>query len=512
MTNKKIKIISYFVGDNPEYLQLVQEAEKLNKKYAELYGYSYVFNYFDNSVISNYYGECNSKNICSYKMKFIYDNLIKDDCDILVSLDADAVISKPQIKIEDLIDEEHDLFLSRGNDIFWQNRELKNIVSELYRLFHNNNKRSYDEFWSDIIVKENGNNLYGSLELASMGCFIHNCGLYIIKNTNLMKELFKDILAFEFIMKDNVFKSAMCLEERCMSFCLLKEKYNKSFTYMYPQVQGAYAGGYQFKYNENNTFILHEYGTATTLKQKLEEVKNVFYNKWWSSIYKRTTNIIEWTKYVDAIYCLHFIPYKNRLNKFKANLAYIDVDKSNIQKWYYTYPNIFDEMIANCIKPTYVDYHNERRTKTLNLNIAYHNMFREIQEFGYNKVLIIEDDCTFIYGKKDLFIETLEHLPLDWDYIQFDKINAGNHKQDLTTLKDGTWFYSNYTGGYFGTAFTMWSKKAIDYAVKKLEEDLTIADHIFGNREDFELNNFKRYIPKHSFIYQPDGLPLYNFS
>lgn len=222
--------------------------------------------------------------------------------------------------------------------------------------------------------------------------------------------------------------------------------------------------------------------------------------------------IIDWTRYVDAIYCLHFLPYKYRLKKIEATLNYIDILDSPIFHWYYTYPNVFDEMIANYIKPTYCDYHNERRRKTLNLNIAYHNMFREVQELGCNKVLIIEDDCTFIYGRKPLFAETLNHLPSEWDYIQFDKVRALNHTKDLATLKQNDWFFSNYTGGYFGTSFTMWSKKAIDYAVKLQEKDLTIADHIFGNRCDPELTKFKRYVPKHNFIYQPEGLTLYNFS
>ena len=43
----------------------------------------------------------------AYKMKFIMDHLNKQDCDYLVWIDADAAISKPTIKIEDLIDDKH---------------------------------------------------------------------------------------------------------------------------------------------------------------------------------------------------------------------------------------------------------------------------------------------------------------------------------------------------------------------------------------------------------------------
>lgn len=226
------------------------------------------------------------------------------------------------------------------------------------------------------------------------------------------------------------------------------------------------------------------------------------------------SNIIDWTKYVDAIYCLHFLPYKYRLKKMEVDLGYIDILDSPIFKWYYTYPNVFDEMIAHYINPTYPDYLNERRKKTLNLNIAYHNMFREIQEFCYEKVLILEDDFTFVYGRKNLFIETLENLPIEWDYIHFDKVRAGNRMEDLKTLQDEGYFYSNFTGGYYGGGFTMWSKKAIDIAVKKQEQDLSIIDHLVINRDDYapELNTLKRYVSKHTFVYQFEGIHLYEFN
>ena len=224
---------------------------------------------------------------------------------------------------------------------------------------------------------------------------------------------------------------------------------------------------------------------------------------------------IDWTKYVDAIYCIHFLPYWNRLKKIEDNLQYIDVLDSPIFSWHFTYPNAFDEIIASYMKPTYIDYHTERRRLSINVTLAYHNIFREIQEIGYDKVLIIEDDCTFIYNRKSLFIETLENLPENWDYIQFDKartLGRPEYFPFLQTLTDGKYFLSNYTGGYWGTTFTLWSKKAIDIAVKKQEKEFFISDHLLANRIDPELSDLNRYIPKHSFIYQASAIPSYYFS
>ena len=222
---------------------------------------------------------------------------------------------------------------------------------------------------------------------------------------------------------------------------------------------------------------------------------------------------INWTKYVDAIYCLHFLPHKDRLKKIETTLNYLDILNSPIFHWYYTYPNAFDEMIVNSIKPSQSDYYNERRIKVANINIAYHNMFREAQELGYKKVIVIENDCSFIYERKPLFIETLEHLPEEWDYIHFDKLLCDKSiVKYLSTLQYGTWFHSNYTGGYWGTAFTMWSKKAMDYVIKVQEKNLSIIDSIFSNNNSSEINEFKRFIPKYSFIYQSERITSYAFS
>ena len=356
--------------------------------------------------------------------------------------------------------------------------------------------------------------LFRNFERLLLGYLFMNEGLIVIKNNALMKDFFKDANVLVPYFNDLKFNT-MTTDGRILHFLTLRNKYKNSWKFMDDYAQGSHASINEAKYDEDRTFVLHDY-QIQSFKERLNNIKQLKNNKWWIKVENSTKNNkiikIDWTKYVDAIYCLHFLPYKDRLNRIKANLNYLDILDSPIFHWYYTYPNTFDEMIADSIKPTYCDYHNQRRTKTLNLNIAYHNMFREIQELGYNKVLIIEDDCTFIYGRKGLFAESLEHLPVEWDYIQFDKLQALNHMQDLVTLKIDDWFCENYTGGYFGTSFTMWSKKAINYAVKLQEKNLTITDHIFGNRNDMELRKFKRFIPRHSFVYQPEGITLYKFS
>lgn len=275
----KVKIIQLFVGEDQKYLQLCKEVEKVNRKYAELYNYEYVFEYRSMDVVKESYGACTHREVYIYKNKFMYQHLLKDDCDILVFIDADAAVSKPQIKIEDLIDDQHEIFLSRANERVCQLIHLQNIKKGMDRIFKKP-EQLFNEWWETIIAREN---LYTDLQWMSLGYISANGGFYIIKNTENMKALFKDCMTAQELLVDTIY-TAKGEDERALDLCLLKRKYNHLYTFMYDKAQGARASNFEGEYNEDETFILHQYGLATTKDQKIVEVKCLLNNKNWEKI------------------------------------------------------------------------------------------------------------------------------------------------------------------------------------------------------------------------------------
>lgn len=210
---------------------------------------------------------------------------------------------------------------------------------------------------------------------------------------------------------------------------------------------------------------------------------------------------INWEKYVDAIYGIHFLPYKNRRVEFEIELDYMDILHSPIFKYHFTYPNVFDKVVLDNYKPTFRDYNNERVNLVTNVTLAYHSIFREAQELGYRKICIIEDDIRFLHDKTK-WIQVLDHLPEEWDFIQFDMILNHENFPRLQTLQRGAWFHSNYTGGYWGAAFCFWSKNAIDFSVQQQESELTVCDYLLANRDDPRLASLKRFVPAHHLMWQ----------
>lgn len=282
-----VRICQYFVGNDEKYVELCHEVEKINKKYAELHGYTYHFSYQEEYLVKHFYRACTNKEILAYKLHFIYNNLRHDEYspvknDVIVFIDADAAISNPNIKIENLIDDEHEIFLSRGNEIACQLIELQRIKNSITNLFS-----QYDvlctKYWDEIVKQYPA--LYRDFEWMSVGNILFNAGFIIVKNTEMMKELFEDSLKMQYLLMDTIYESKPN-DERPLGLCLLKKKYNNLYTFLDSNVQGARISGYQNKYDEDKSFILHEYGQATTKEQKIDAVKALWNNKFWKNIEK----------------------------------------------------------------------------------------------------------------------------------------------------------------------------------------------------------------------------------
>ena len=212
---------------------------------------------------------------------------------------------------------------------------------------------------------------------------------------------------------------------------------------------------------------------------------------------------IDWKRYVDGIYCINYLPYKERRKECEKELAAMDILHSPIFQFHWTYHNRYDAIILEHMNPPYKDFHNDRKELVTNLTMAYYQILREAQERDQSSILTIEDDIRFVCNKWTMK-NTLDRLPSGWDYIQFDKLLNNSEKHRLVNLATDGYYIFNYQGGYWGTVFTMWSRKAIDYTVALLENQLWPIDYAVVNRDDDTLNQLKRYTTVQSLVHQ-DG-------
>lgn len=276
-----IKIVQYIFEGESKYNILFNLTKQINMNYCKLYNYNYHYDIFNKNMIQQLYGKFEWIYACVYKLNYIYNNLIKNDCDYLVFLDADAAVNKPIIKIEDLVDDEHDLFLSKGD-------EKTQILRSLF-LLHNiidSILKNYQYFLDNNIEYNlyNVTDLFQLCEKFSHGSLFFNEGFIIIKNTFLMKQFFQDCInlikyyIYRYVWRGRGYDGLI------MSSILFQEKYKNAFIYMYDQAQGGIKNVFETKYDVNTTFILHNYGNALTIDQKIEQINKLKSNIWWSQI------------------------------------------------------------------------------------------------------------------------------------------------------------------------------------------------------------------------------------
>lgn len=284
----KIKLVSYFVdGGNQKQLILRKKCEELDREYCKLRGYDIQFKYYTPKEMEDFYGTCTHKEMVAWRVHFINQQLAKNDCDYLAVLDADATISNPNIKIEDLIDDTHEFFLSRGNDKVYQINCLVNIANKLNQIFERERTEHYltKNYYDQVIM--NQYDMFRDFERLSLGYLFNNEGFIIIKNTPIMKEFWKECEEVELkYFMDSDPKSGIFPDGRSFMFLLHQKKYKSLYAFMPEIAQGGVANSFETNYNVDKTFALHNYGQALNIDQKIERVQSLKNNKWWKEILK----------------------------------------------------------------------------------------------------------------------------------------------------------------------------------------------------------------------------------
>ena len=281
----KIKIIQYFIGDNQKYLKLSKLCEEINKKYCNLHGYDFEYQYLTEEDIKKVYkvAQCSRLQIVFYKHIYIYNNLGNNGYDYIVFLDGDAAVNNPNIKIEDLVDTTHQFFLTRGNDRIGEINTLHILYKSIFKRLNDRQKLLEGKIEDICNFGADVNDLCQHVSLN----IPFNEGMFIIKNTKIMKEFFKDCRKIFDYKKNVVNPLTGGIDGRTISLTLQLKKYNSLYAYLYNQAQGGLANSYETVYNVDKTFILHNYGEALNLDQKIDWVKSLKQNKWWKPILEK---------------------------------------------------------------------------------------------------------------------------------------------------------------------------------------------------------------------------------
>lgn len=179
---------------------------------------------------------------------------------------------------------------------------------------------------------------------------------------------------------------------------------------------------------------------------------------------------MNFSKYFDRVYCIHFLPQSDRLPRLKAELKRVGLWNKPVLKMRYTSPSPYDGIIFAKQKSKVAP-----SLGFVNICLEVRKILAEATAFGYKRILLLENDVCFL---KDL--AELERLfaatPANCGIVQYDKfINGGVVKDYQARLRSrrlnkdyidgkGGFFTSAACLGLFGDGIAE-MKRAMDEAI-----------------------------------------------
>lgn len=264
---------------------------ELNRKYCKLHGYDYIFKALKEEDMHHDLDGylMNEKNafklhIFDYRIYMIEQYM--NDYDYLVYLDTDAIISNPTIKIEDIIDSEHEIFLFPDSTRFGITFDIINMANAVIAKCKQMGHVLLDPLNDLQSIKINESTAYEYIcrfatnpnTLAS-GVIIVDC------HSARLKTLINDFKRFY-----PIFDNSLC-DQGCLNTLLRRKKYEGMLKMMPAYMHGNpflnkthVPGNEDYEYNENRTFICHFYCNSSKKEECRKYIEDLKNNKWWRSI------------------------------------------------------------------------------------------------------------------------------------------------------------------------------------------------------------------------------------
>ena len=217
-----------------------------------------------------------------------------------------------------------------------------------------------------------------------------------------------------------------------------------------------------------------------------------------------------WPVFFNKIITIHNHNTMKRSIPVYHEMNRVGMIRFHIVEHHYSVRSVYDEVVYRSVDHMLFDkvVQEHDRYKKVNQALTYLALFHKLLDDGVENVLICEDDVVFLRDYMTIRL-MMEHLPPNWDYIKFERVNHSPelHDQFYSSITEGEYFHKNYTGGYFGTACCGYSRKAMELACKILEEQLLPMDLVLENREDKRLNDLHRFVSAQNLVIEA-GRPI----
>lgn len=264
----KQKVLILQVGNYADDVEFPKLSREINEQYAKLHGYDYKWETFEKNI-----SFCTAT---SYK--FIAISKYMFDYDLIIFIDADAAFVRPNINIEEYVDNEHYIYLAPDTGIFVNNMHLSMIGKYFYDIISQSNTvfSNFGDILENILITTNIN-ARQALGVIATNPYALNSGFIIIKPHKDLKTLCDKLPVFIEFFND------FYHDQGCLTFMLQTQKYKKLLKILPDYTHGKMNTAEKntdFYFNEDCNLIIHNYGADN--ESKLHGLITVKTNKYWA--------------------------------------------------------------------------------------------------------------------------------------------------------------------------------------------------------------------------------------
>lgn len=208
----------------------------------------------------------------------------------------------------------------------------------------------------------------------------------------------------------------------------------------------------------------------------------------------KKTNTPNWDIF-DKIICIHYLPYRERLDNIKQELSRVGILDLPQFEFYETIDNAFYPYVVNGISKNRLSlkpWNKEPRVDLSNVKytIDSYNLLKKLEFKGYKRVLILEDDIVF-HKNLDYVNKVIESTPTDFDVMNYDPehlcFSDGGRYGNYQSINNYIDRYQN--AKIVNMSCCALSKKAIHHIIKKQHSKLAPFD-IYTWSDTGDLNTY----------------------
>lgn len=197
---------------------------------------------------------------------------------------------------------------------------------------------------------------------------------------------------------------------------------------------------------------------------------------------KGTDEGIDWKKYFDRIYCVFFVPNRNRLDRLDKEFERVGIKNSGIFEYVWSTPSVYDsQALSACHEKPHLPIYKP----------AYANHLRHVEEIlrraqaaKYERILILEDDIAFLKSLDELEA-VLGSMPVGYAAFQMDKFLLPSNKKAWEELRktkslNEYWLDSKHTR-FTSAACTAFSREGVEEMLRVIDSTKGSIDQLSQN-------------------------------